>query len=213
MDTTRIKADEIRYLRGDNWTQFEDVVIMSDTGQKFGFNRCILSSLSPLCKRLLFSLYECPLANLDEIVYISSDYTEKELHTLRNIMLSGQTMAFQPDLASSFEGIGLNLNNVLASIHESLLVKNSSNVTKLRNEKQATPWASVRPNHVDPLKFEPAVEVKMEVCDDVYAETENANEIPTFDPGYSEKPFMPLPENYPDMSEEAAGMVNNTIFL
>ena len=119
---TLFKASEISYIRGANWTQFEDVVIFADTGQKFGFNRLMLDSLSPLLKNLLFSLYECPLANLDEIVYFSTDYTEKELDTLRNVMLSGQTLAFKPDLASSFEGIGLDLNDIPKSFQASLKV-------------------------------------------------------------------------------------------
>jgi len=87
-------------------------------------------------------LYECPLANLDEIVFISSDYSNEELETLRSVMLCGQSVAFRPDLASSFEGIGLNLNNVVSSIHQSLLVKNSAVVTattKTRKEKKY-PW-------------------------------------------------------------------------
>ena len=140
--TGRIKVDEIHYIRGVNWTQFEDVVITSDTGQEFGFNRLMLASISPLCKKLLLLLYECPLANLDEIVFISSDYSNEELETLRSVMLCGQSVAFRPDLASSFEGIGLNLNNVVSSIHQSLLVKNSAVVTattKTRKEKKY-PW-------------------------------------------------------------------------
>ena len=170
MENLLLQATEIPYLNRNNWTRFEDVVILADTGQKFGFNRLMLASLSPLCKKLLLLLYECPLANLDDIIYISTDYTEKELQTLKNIMLSGQTMSFKPDLASSFEGIGLNLNNVLSSIHQSLMIKNSVNMSR-RNKYHDTPFTDFKSNQMDPLKFEPAVPVKKET-DDLYGVTE-----------------------------------------
>ena len=53
MENLLLQATEIPYLNRNNWTRFEDVVILADTGQKFGFNRLMLASLSPLCKKLL----------------------------------------------------------------------------------------------------------------------------------------------------------------
>ena len=115
-----LKSQEIPYIHQAIWTSYEDVIILSLSGQRFGFNRCMLASVSRTLKELFLYLYECPLANLDDTIYVSSDYTSQELETLRNLLLSGAL----PEKSDhpSFQAIGLDLNNVLESFKESLSV-------------------------------------------------------------------------------------------
>ena len=40
-----LKSDSIGYLGSENWTRFQDVYIQSQTGERFGFNRCMLASV------------------------------------------------------------------------------------------------------------------------------------------------------------------------
>jgi len=132
-----LKSDSIGYLGSENWTRFQDVYIQSQNGERFGFNRCMLASVSPLCKELFLLLYECPLANLDETIYISSDYTSSELETLRNLLLLGvlPENSDQP----SFQAIGLDLSNVAESFKQSRLKIVSTTLQQTTKPVQSIP--------------------------------------------------------------------------
>ena len=89
-DLVTLRTDVVAYLFKENWTKYEDVFIYSRKGEKFGFNRLMLAAVSWVCKRLFAEVYECPLANLDEHIHISSNFTSKELSSLRNFLLNGR---------------------------------------------------------------------------------------------------------------------------
>ena len=121
MDTKVLKASDIPYLHHANWTTFEDTVIISETGKRFSFNKCILASISALCKKLFLLLYECPMANLDEVIYISSDYTDAELSILENLLVTGDLPAMLN--IPSFDAIDIDLINIEHSFKRSLLIR------------------------------------------------------------------------------------------
>ena len=91
MDTIKLEAEEIPYICNEGWINFQDVVILSADAQEFGFNKCMLASLSYFCKNLFMELYECPMANLDDTVYMSSNFSAPELQTLSDYFLSGSS--------------------------------------------------------------------------------------------------------------------------
>ena len=81
------------------------------------------------CKFILlhffFQINECPLANLDESIHISSDFSDSELEALREFFLSGEP-PHKPEsggdsggLELLFKAMGLDLNNIMASFKES----------------------------------------------------------------------------------------------
>jgi len=115
----RLESSDIAYLHHACWTKFEDVVIITDTGKRLGFNRCMLASLSWFFKDIFLELYECPLANLDEVIYISSDYSERELQLFRDFFLYG-SLPHEVDhnMKTSFLSMGLDMNNLMQAFKE-----------------------------------------------------------------------------------------------
>ena len=146
-----LKSDEISYLNSENWTHFEDVVILSENGRRFGFNRCLLASMSSLCKKIFLQLYECPLANLDEVICISSDFSEMELVYLRKLFYGGLDGVSDHRL---FMAIGLDLGDVPGSINKSI------------SEKAVCPMQVAKNGLVKPDLLPDKVEVKVEDCED-----------------------------------------------
>ena len=119
----RLASNEISYLQRDNWTQHQDVYIKALSGKEYGFNRCMLASLSWFCKDLFLEINECPLANLDEKIHVSSDFTEDELEALRDFFLTGSLPQPSKGLRQSFLAIGLDLQNLIASFQQSAAYK------------------------------------------------------------------------------------------
>ena len=75
----------------------------------------MLASVSWFLKDIFMELYECPLANLDEAVFISSDYTSLELETFREFFLSGKLPERAMEMHQSFLSIGLDVNNIMSA--------------------------------------------------------------------------------------------------
>ena len=103
----KLESQDITYLRKDVWTQHEDVVIKSILGQDYGFNKCMLASISWFCKELFLQLNECPLANLDEKIVVSSNFSDLELQTLKGFFLLGSLPQYSHDLKNLFVALGL----------------------------------------------------------------------------------------------------------
>ena len=85
-------------------TSFEDVYISSASGKKFGFNKCTLASLSWFCKDLFLDLAKCPISNLDETIYVTSEFSNAELQALRVFFQNGKLPASQVRRTTSFLG-------------------------------------------------------------------------------------------------------------
>ena len=176
-DTVMLKSNNIAYLHDGIWTEFQDVVILSENGTRFGFNRCLLASLSSICKKLFLHLYDCPVANLDEVIYISSDFTDHELNQLRDLFVSG---VLRSGIHPAFTSIGLDFNDIHSSFKDSLSVRPED----------------LRLNGGGRYEDQPAdkVEVKLEVED-----LNGAGDY--IDNLYDE--CFPKPELYEESSEEA----------
>ena len=97
-------AKEIFYLQEEVMTSFEDVYILSASGKKFGFNKCTLASLSWFCKDLFLDLAKCPISNLDETIYVTSEFSNAELQALRVFFQNGKLPASQVRRTTSFSG-------------------------------------------------------------------------------------------------------------
>ena len=97
-------AKEIFYLQEEVMTSFEDVYILSASGKKFGFNKCTLASLSWFCKDLFLDLAKCPISNLDETIYVTSEFSNAELQALRVFFQNGKLPASQVRRTTSFLG-------------------------------------------------------------------------------------------------------------
>ena len=113
-----LKTSEIAYLHHDSWKEFQDVFILTNTGKKLGFNRCMLAALSWFFKDIFMELYECPLANLDEVIYVSSNYTEDELESFREFFLKGKLPEVDLKTQQSFLSMGLDMNNLMGAFNE-----------------------------------------------------------------------------------------------
>ena len=165
---------------------------MSDTGCMFGFNRCLLSSISSVCKKLLLMLYECPLANLDEVVYISSDYTETELQTLRNLLETG-TLESVSEKHSVFNAIGINLENILGAFKQSLSVRpdntyhNRFNTAPVPNDRFEDFGAS------EPLENKFEVKVKTEIPE-ILPEPESFYDDYVKNESFGDPSYLPPPQ-------------------
>ena len=156
--TVVLRCDEIAYLNDENWTKYEDVIILSENKKRFGFNRCLLASLSSLCKRLFLERYDCPMANLDEDIYISSDFSEIELVTLQRLFYG--VMESDPSNQASFRAIGLDLSDVVGSFQKSLLVKHT----------MALPMEAT---NGESAKYEPVVKMEIEDVNGTYFSDDN----------------------------------------
>ena len=113
MDTIHLEAEEIPYIRNEGWINFQDVIILSADSQEFGFNKCMLASLSYFCKSMLMELYDCPVANLDEKVYISSNFGASELQTLSDYFLSGSRNIIS---ATLLQNLGVTLSQIKSEV-------------------------------------------------------------------------------------------------
>ena len=71
----------IYYLQEDVLTAFQDVFFVSHTGQRFGFNKCLVAALSPLGHTLLVD--QESISGADDHVHVSTDFTNQELAVLR----------------------------------------------------------------------------------------------------------------------------------
>jgi len=96
------------YLEPGNIEQSQDVLISARSGKVFGFNRCILAALSNVFYNIFKGLYQCPIANSDERIFISSNLTEAELTTLTMFFNSGKFPSSEE--AELFRLLGLDLN-------------------------------------------------------------------------------------------------------
>jgi len=100
-------SSKVFYLEPGNIEQFQDVFVMACSGKVFGFNRCILAALSNVFSDIFKGLYQCPIANSDEKIFISSDLTETELANLQNYFVFGKFPSVEENL---FRQLGLNLD-------------------------------------------------------------------------------------------------------
>merc|ERR1719481_2465023 len=83
-------AKEVFYLQEEFVHDFEDVYVLSGSGKKFGFNKCMLASLSWFCKDLFLDLDKCPVSNNDETIYVTSEFSNAELQALRAFFQNGK---------------------------------------------------------------------------------------------------------------------------
>ena len=87
---------KVYYMGPDVVANFWDVYITSVTGKVFGINRSVLACLSPMCRDLFLDLYKCPLANADESIHISTNFSDQEVSELRDFFCSGGKLPAMP---------------------------------------------------------------------------------------------------------------------
>ena len=96
-----------------------------------------------------FQINECPLANLDESIHISSDFSDSELEALREFFLSGEPppKPESPEGGDSlellFKAMGLDLNNIMASFKDSTAFKYDGDTHK-RHDQFGINFASIQ---------------------------------------------------------------------
>jgi len=111
-------GSSIYYIEPANLTRYQDVYIKSESGATFGFNRSHLSALSSICHDIFMDLYQCPLANSDEAIHISTNLTKRELEMLSDFFLHGSLPTLAEDYGVNFktkalfEAFGLRLQNL-----------------------------------------------------------------------------------------------------
>jgi len=83
-------GSSIYYTEPESLMRYQDVHIKSESGATFGFNRSHLSSLSSVCHDMFMGLYQCPLANSDEAIHISTNMSSEELEMLSQFFFHGK---------------------------------------------------------------------------------------------------------------------------
>ena len=87
-----------------------------------------------------FQINECPLANLDESIHISSDFSDSELEALRKFFLSGEpppkpeSLEGGDSLELLFKAMGLDFNNIMASFKDSTAFKYDGDANKRHDQ-------------------------------------------------------------------------------
>ena len=80
------------------------------------------------------------MANLDESIHISSDFSDSELEALREFFLSGEPppKPVSPEGGDSlellFKAMGLDLNNIMASFKDSTAFKYDGDTNKRHDQ-------------------------------------------------------------------------------
>jgi len=112
-----LSSSSISYIEPANLSRYQDVFIKSESGATCGFNRSHLSALSSICHGIFKDLYQCPLANSDEAIHISTNLTSRELEMVSDFFLRGSlpTLAdnfgINFDTQAVFEAFGLRLQD------------------------------------------------------------------------------------------------------
>jgi len=81
---------QIFYLSSDVMKEFEDVRMVSNSGQVFNFNRCVLAAQSRICYKV-FRDVVYQIANSDETLTIVTNCTTEELMIMSDFFLRGKT--------------------------------------------------------------------------------------------------------------------------
>jgi len=150
----------IYYLEAEILREFEDVKMVSNSGQVFKFNRCVLAAQSPICYRVFQDVCRCCSAptNIEETLTIVTDFTTEEVQALSDFFLHGKVPLDSPSAESTFQAFGIDLeklkSNIVGSDQKSAAYENFCHNRKsdLRNDlrKQANnvqqeddPWGPV----------------------------------------------------------------------
>ena len=81
---------EVFYTEAETLQSYQDVQFISLDGKKHGINRSVLAAGSKVCLDLLRNHYtSCPIANSDDVSYISTNLTNQELSTLISFLTKG----------------------------------------------------------------------------------------------------------------------------
>ena len=88
---------KVHYTDPEVVANFRDVYITSGSGKSFGINRSVLACLSPMCRDLFLDLYNCPLANADDAIHISTNFSDQEVSELGDFFVSGGKLPAAPE--------------------------------------------------------------------------------------------------------------------
>ena len=114
---------KVLYLETETMKDFDDVQLISKSGEKFALNRCILAAQSNFCHDVLKDLYLCPIANSEEEISIITNFSSEELQVMKNFFLSGQLPTL-PLLGS----VDLSANSVFRAFGLDLITFQSSTI-------------------------------------------------------------------------------------
>ena len=104
----------VNYINKECFDDYQDLHFLSETLQTFSVNRCVFACASGMCYNMLQGLYECPIANSDDNIYISTNFTDEELKVLVDFLTLGllpsTNNSVDREYDSVFETFGLNLD-------------------------------------------------------------------------------------------------------
>jgi len=103
----KLGGSSVYYTEPDNLRKYQDVFIKSESGGTYGFNRSHLSSLSSICHDIFLDLYQCPLANSDEAIHISTNMSSKELDILSQFFYHGNLPTLPSNGGINLEAIAM----------------------------------------------------------------------------------------------------------
>ena len=83
------KLFDVSYGEAFHDEQYQDVHLISSTGERFSINRTVLACSSQVCTELLLDLYKCPIANSEDSIHISTNLTNDDLTIILDFFTRG----------------------------------------------------------------------------------------------------------------------------
>jgi len=118
-----VRSPRVFYLDPKVMEQHQDVFLISESGDQFGFNRCILAAASTVCWKMFSDLYLCPIANSDQCIFVSTNFSVDELTTVHDFFTEGKMPDGDDQCQQLFSLFGLKLDllsgNVISADNDS----------------------------------------------------------------------------------------------